>query len=772
MRNRLNPGWRPALVSFALLLAVAISPVEAQKRRALLVGIDDYSASRIPKTGTPGRPRWSNLEGAVNDVKAMRELLIARYGFRSGDVEVLTNQAATREAILDAIRRFLIAPARRGRGDEIVFFYAGHGSQVVNSASDEPDKKDETIVPADSRAGAPDIRDKELRLLFNQILDNGARLTVLLDSCHSASGARGLPSRTRSRVLPLDRRDVKDGQSAGARPEDRGALILSASQDDNLAHEAKDATGKSHGAFSLALLEAMGRSEPRASVEQIFLRAKARLQTAGAFQEPTLAGDASRRGQPLFGGGSGQPGGGRIVAAVERVQADGTILLQAGWAAGLREGNVLELRQGDAARVRLEVTAVKGPVSSEARLLRTSSARIRPLESGDLFELAGWTVPSEPSLRVWIPDSGSRWEAIRQEIREIQSLAQSAGFRWVLDPVEETPTHTVSWENGAWHLIDSAGEAENLGIGPAPAVLLGKLSAAKSPVRLFVHVPAPPDLATAIRLGAGTQNNAVERTTGPQGAHYSLVGRWNCGVVEFAWIRPALGSHEKHPLPARTDWQPLTSGSKEKSTDATSYLPRGLEESALLIAKIRDWLTLESPSGHFPYHLALRNSQGGRVAPGGALRAGETYGLALVAYPADLTRPVNPRYVYVFSIDSFGASVLLFPPLGQGNVENRFPILAEGGTALPTEILLGSQPSFRATEPFGIDAYFLLTTEEPIPNPWVLHFNGVRTRGPEGQTSLEELLSQRGSSSRGTSPVTPVTWSIERQTFECKSSNP
>jgi Caspase domain len=752
----MRTALRPTLFSFALLLAVATSPVEAQKRRALLVGIDDYSASRIPKTGTPGRPRWSNLEGAINDVQAMREMLIAKYGFRSEDVKVLTNQAATREAILEAIRRSLVAPARRG--DEIVFFYAGHGSQVVNSASDEPDKKDETLVPADSRAGAPDIRDKDLRPLFNQILDKGARLTVLLDSCHSASGARGLPSRARARVLPLDPRDIKDGRDVGPRPEDRGALILSAAQDDQLARETAEQAGKIHGAFSLALLEAMGRSGPRSPVEQVFLRAKARLQTSWSTQEPVLAGDERRREQPFFGGPD-QPGGDRIVAAVQRVEADGTIRLQGGWATGLREGNVLELRQGDAARVRLEVTAVNGPVSSGARLLQPSRTQIRPLESGDLFELSGWTVSSEPSLRVWIPDAGSRWEAILQEVREMRSLAESSGFRWVLDPVEETPTHTLSWENEAWHLIAPTGEAERLGTGPAPAALFAKLASSQPPVRLFVHLPAPPDLARTIRLGAGTQNSAVERTSGPQGAHYSLVGRWDRGVVEFAWVRPATGDDEKRPLPARTDWQPLSSN------------PR-LEDPALLIAKIQDWLNLKPPrEDAFPYHLVLKDSQGERVEPGAILRAGETYGMGLTANPADLTRPVTPRYVYVFSIDSFGASVLLFPPLGQGNVENRFPTLFEGATAFPTEIPLGPQPSFRATEPFGIDAFFLLTTEEPIPNPWVLHASGVRSRGPDGQTSLEELLSQRGSTRRGNPPTTPVTWSIEWRTFECRPSD-
>ena len=251
-----------AILSFFLLLTAACASTEAQTRRALLVGVDDYTASRIPKPApptkaAPERGSWKNLRGAVNDVQAMRELLIAKYSFRPNDIRVITNQEARREAILKAIRDHLIAPARKG--DEVLFFYAGHGSQVVNSFSDEPDRKDETIVPADSRLGAPDIRDKDLRRLFNQILDKEARLTVILDTCHSGSGARGLPSRAQARLVPLDPRDVKDATNAGPLPEERGALILSASQDDELAKEAQDAAGNPHGAFTLALMEALGR---------------------------------------------------------------------------------------------------------------------------------------------------------------------------------------------------------------------------------------------------------------------------------------------------------------------------------------------------------------------------------------------------------------------------------------------------------------------------------------------------------------------------------
>src|SRR5947209_1267404 len=160
----------------ALFICLAVS-ARANGRHALLVGINDYSASRLAAPLTEGEPdRYiPNLDGTVNDIQIMRELLIALHGFVPADISVLTDQQATRGAIFRALAEQLAAPAKKG--DIIVFYFSGHGSQVRNSLSPELDRLDESILPADSRLGARDIRDKELLAIFNQILDRGARLT-------------------------------------------------------------------------------------------------------------------------------------------------------------------------------------------------------------------------------------------------------------------------------------------------------------------------------------------------------------------------------------------------------------------------------------------------------------------------------------------------------------------------------------------------------------------------------------------------------------------
>src|SRR5437764_184829 len=90
--------------------------LQAGRRRALLIGINDYTASHLGRVAAESLPPdrdWPNLTGAVNDVTMLREMLTAVYGFAESDVVTLTDQAATRTAILDALDRQLVEPAAK-----------------------------------------------------------------------------------------------------------------------------------------------------------------------------------------------------------------------------------------------------------------------------------------------------------------------------------------------------------------------------------------------------------------------------------------------------------------------------------------------------------------------------------------------------------------------------------------------------------------------------------------------------------------------------------
>jgi hypothetical protein len=746
-------------------------PVDTGTRRAVLVGIDDYSASRLPRpagggTGPPGAP---DLYGAVNDVRTIGEILVALYGFASRGVLTLTDQAATRAAILRALDERLVQPTRPG--DVVLFYFSGHGSQVANTRSDEPDGLDESIVPADRGPAAPDIRDKELRRIFNRILDRGARLTVVLDSCHSGSGARNPDGPSFRRAAP-DGRDVKDGPPYGPRPEDRGALVLSAAQDLDLAWESDDEHGRPHGAFSLALARSMRDATAGESAAETFRRAHARLQAEKRFQEPVLGGNGEATRAPLLGSRADGHARGRKVVAVERVEGNGTVMLQGGWADGLTPGSELRLLAGGPGpAARLRVTAVPGLSSSEAVVVPANGPAAPDPRPGALAEVVAWAPAPGPPLRVWVSQISGGLAAAAGLAAELAREAPRRGVRWIVDPTEETPAQVLRWRDEGWELEAACGDVERLGSRTDAGAVLAMMARAQESERcrdlargahekrpsLYVQVPAPASLVRDLGIGPGTDRDGIEPVAGPAAATYVLAGRVKGGGVEYAWLRPGAGPPDRRRsvLPVHTRWVPL----------AASDAANGLVEDVLRLRQIHDWQQLDSPAGAgFPYELAVREEDSRRLASGN-LTGRQRYDLVLRAKQDPPPAAVEPRYVYAFVIDSDGKSVLLFPTAG--GVENRFPLRLPGRPPVPPqrEIPLGYS-SFVVTEPFGVDTYFLLATDEPLPDPWVLEWKGVRAHGLQEQTPLAKLLASTGGARRSAAPAAiPAAWSIERTPF-------
>ncbi|NEQ33249.1 MAG: DUF4384 domain-containing protein [Leptolyngbya sp. SIO4C5] len=160
------------------------------RRLALLVGINRY----------PSNP----LYGCVTDVELQRSLLVHRFGFDPADIKVVTDEAATREGILNAFESHLIQQARPG--DVVVFHYSGHGAKVLDPAPLPGQPLNSTLVPIDSPdptggrsrgETVPDITGQTLFLLMQAIATEN--VTVVLDSCYSGGGKRGT---LRVRSLP------------------------------------------------------------------------------------------------------------------------------------------------------------------------------------------------------------------------------------------------------------------------------------------------------------------------------------------------------------------------------------------------------------------------------------------------------------------------------------------------------------------------------------------------------------------------------------------
>ena len=149
----------------------AMNEAEANRqKRALLIGINTYpNLAELDEAGNVKKER--NLFGCVNDVTVMRTVLEEQFKFPPENITLLTEEAATRDGILQAMNTLT---EQVQKDDIVVMVYAGHGSRRPDPEGDEPDGYDSTLVPYDSgRAfrynSAPnrDITDDEIYLWIN-----------------------------------------------------------------------------------------------------------------------------------------------------------------------------------------------------------------------------------------------------------------------------------------------------------------------------------------------------------------------------------------------------------------------------------------------------------------------------------------------------------------------------------------------------------------------------------------------------------------------------
>lgn len=262
-------------------------------KRALLVGINRYKA-------VPG------LQGSVNDVETMREILITRWGFQPRNITMLTDENATRDRILTTLVELVRVS---GPQDTLYFHFSGHGSQVQDLNGDEEDGLDETLVPQDGRSGdVKDIVDDELDAIFSKLR---ARSTlIVLDSCHSGTATRALDIRARSvpqdMRIDLYRTGVTGTTTRGIQPIKRSRFVVMGGAADN--EEALDGPveGTYHGFFTYALSRAMTAAGSNASPKEIFAgvtRELGRIQTTfgrTSMPEPQLEGPPDALDRPLF----------------------------------------------------------------------------------------------------------------------------------------------------------------------------------------------------------------------------------------------------------------------------------------------------------------------------------------------------------------------------------------------------------------------------------------------------------------------------------------
>jgi hypothetical protein len=764
--------------------SVVHAATQTSRKRALLVGISDYPES----SGFP------EIDYPKNDVARVGELLKA-YGF---EVTQLTDSPAdlqpTRQNILDAIRKVLIDGAKAG--DVTVFYYSGHGASVVNKASDEPDKRDETIVPKD--AARPridpakfavmtekqrldvfntqfrDIRDKELVDLFNQALDKGVKLTVIFDSCHSGSAARGDEQSKEVEPIDLDI-NVAPTKAQLAKPESRGALILTAARDYQVAgggtYELNGQTAR-YSHFTAALLNSLYETPADlVSADELFQELNARMESDGrTTQTAAIDGLPDRLGQTLFGGRA-RPSNGRATAqlAMDR----GTPFLRAGLANGLSTGD--ELRR---------IVAASGKETATPRTIRVTKAGIDKSEVeivgtvDDLapeqtFEQVRWARPKQPDLTIWVPPVTLSDAELTQLTDNLKKAPQGA---FVMDPIETGYSRIAFLDTVAGKPVWRAGADRRTAVSIGPQLDLGSLSRGnitKGVERIFVNVPATADLRAELVKALSADGRRISLATDRSAAQYELIGHYDpaSDKVGYAWmLRSAAPTDNaqvkgklREPDAPAASLPPLTEFIDGRISSAVPDLLSLVHK----LGKIRGLINLSSPPSltlqKFPYRLQVLDPTGKVVGPNGILDASKRYDYVLQRVRN--TAEVLPHFfVYLVDIDSNGASQYVEIEFGAGRGESSRPFNFENTLELmncPVD-----------PKSLGTENILLLVTETKLSKARGFYFPGVRRSEYEarGDDPLNGLLSDVGEVQARGNDLTPDTWSMQHLIL--RSHNP
>ncbi|MCB0163832.1 MAG: caspase family protein [Anaerolineae bacterium] len=271
---------------------------------ALLVGINKYTAV-------------NNLNGCVQDVNRVRQFLAGRVGADQLKLEVLTDEQATRQNMLDTFVGHL---GQAQNGDTALFYYSGHGAQEMSPPEFwhlESDRRNETLVCHDSRSHdqAWDLADKELGYLISQVTQGKPDLhtVIILDSCHSGSGTRDdeggvrmTPPNTRRRTFSdyavPQNAIVVEGEDRRYQPPSAPHIAMSACRPEELARERPLGEPQEiQGVFTYHLLTALQQAGPNFSYRRLAAHVNALVRLAIRYQTPQIESELSLD-QPFLGG--------------------------------------------------------------------------------------------------------------------------------------------------------------------------------------------------------------------------------------------------------------------------------------------------------------------------------------------------------------------------------------------------------------------------------------------------------------------------------------
>lgn len=250
------------LLTLAACLAGGIA-APAATRHALVVGVNGCPDFRVG-----GFMAVRPLRGAEYDAERFAQALTEHWGFAAERVTLLSGGEATHAAVTAEMDRIATEATA---DDTVVFYYAGHGTQAPDQAPlDEPlgERLDEALCLADANERGENLLiDDKIAAWIDRV--KAARVSVVLDCCHSGTGIKGPDDQPTERGItlpvvaarptvtkdPLDWRELGRTRKAGG----KRVVALYACDSGQSAYERRFArpAGQPMGQFTHYLLEAL-----------------------------------------------------------------------------------------------------------------------------------------------------------------------------------------------------------------------------------------------------------------------------------------------------------------------------------------------------------------------------------------------------------------------------------------------------------------------------------------------------------------------------------
>lgn len=371
---------------------------------ALLTGINNYSI----------KP----LQGCINDVLAVKEYLHFIYDNDPSvqlNITTLTdNEQPTRQHIINAFEVFNKAK----EGDICLFYYSGHGSFSKAPADllNSDDANVQSFVCIDSRMpGGRDLIDKEMGFLIWNALKGkeNVQFIAITDCCHAGTITKdiGNNSGITERMLtgnaehfPVSVKEYLGYEATGFKQAKH--IHLAASQGTQTAKELI-IDGKTHGAFTHALLKTLYASQAQINYEELLNRTAILVRNMVQDQQPLyhLNGGLPASEKDKIFLSSGSKTGEAFYFVFHDPQFNWC--LQAGPLQGIKEGNKLMIEG-------IGETYVTGIISADLSL-------IFPVNGLEKDHGAYKAMVQDPAL----PGKADRWKHLLEFNNPANSLTDA-----------------------------------------------------------------------------------------------------------------------------------------------------------------------------------------------------------------------------------------------------------------------------------------------------------------------------------------------------------